>query len=403
LNIATKTCIAAADCKGYLETVDTIATCQPCATDANCKTCDAQGCLTCPNDFLILNEIGSPKTCIIESECTGTDRYRDNDYCKTCPDGYSCSNGVKGCASDKFKKTTPSGSDFTCVDKADCGDLLADTDKSECVECPGGYSCSNGIKAGCVDDKLKKISDNGFTCVTQTECENTTGYVVSGKYCVEELKCPTGCTCAVDSNVCIGCTAGFYNAAAAASGSYDCQSCLQNCGQCTSASDCSVCEPDYFMKIIGTSISCINRAECGVLFASSSASPPQCVECPEGYSCSNGVIAGCASGKFKKTTSGSDFTCVDTADCGDLLADSDKSECVECPEGYSCSDGVKGCASDKFKKTTSSGSDFTCVDAADCENLFADSTTSKCEDCPSGFVCENGQKNMCNWQGPYWK
>jgi len=169
-----------------------------CTTNAECSALDDQcNTGTCTDFACVATPVTDGTACDDGDECLDPD---------TCTAG-ACGGGtavicddLDDCSADTCDSATPGGCVFTldpdcCTDAADCADLADDCNTADCV---ASVCVVTPVLDGTACDDAEACTDPD-TC-TAGVCGGT----AVADCCSETVACPTGTTCDLPSNTCVG-------------------------------------------------------------------------------------------------------------------------------------------------------------------------------------------------------
>ena len=351
-------------------------------TDATmCETCDAgnfckDGVSTsCPVGYTSYTGATSVNECFINVPAGRYLASAGGDTFTACPMGtaqgahtvyYGNSDACTQCGSRRYYANTEG---LTTCKIASNGDYFGGEQTTGCDAngrgctnaklCEAGFWCHNGEETPCpTPEEGWTLSDREGTNMrelcyeTQTPAGCASGTLI--KYAIGN---PWG-TISLNSNEltalpnhyvsemsCPACPVGTTSEGGAIT------ECTINCdpGQYHDGTACRAC-PIGTTSLGGTS------EECEVCPDGSypDATASQCIACPLGQICKDGIPENCDAGK---------------------TPNADATECIECPEGHICLPGVEPTV---------------CPDGT-----YSDDTHSMCFDCPAGMICKDGIQTSC--------
>ena len=324
----------------------------------------------------------SPSGCASPIICTsGTFSLAGASTCTACQIGNYCVNGVQtACAAGSYASSTSSSICLACPAGSYCaqGSSTASqcsdgsfslTSSSSCTVCPAGSFCKGGSKVLCQSGSYQSLTSQlscipctaGNYCVegstSVTACASGTYSLASAGVCSD---CPSGSSC--NSGVATLCSAGNYQASTKQT----------SCLSCTVGSYC----------VQGS----ISPTVCpdGLTSLASSTSSTSCTSCPAGNFCKTGIKTACVAGTYQPSTGQSVcLACVAGSYCllgassptacpdgkYSLASAQSSADCIQCPQGVSCSGGVVlNCSA----------------------GTYAAPGAASCSPCPAGFYCLAG-------------
>ena len=414
--------------------------------------------------------------CAKDEDCAN-DQYCTMGMCKDLCERNRTKNKVK--CSGETPVCTPDNHDSYCACTPESCNAAW-----ECRKVSGRYSCEPcgaGEKCGCPDGKMSNGSGKCVTCNFDSDCADdeycsnsgteasscsivtcSTGEYVGNHQCNSCSSAIPGCTDCTSSSNCTSCEAKYQDPSGngggcvmttCSSGQYlneddgNCYPCSNGCRQCTSSTNCQVCEDAYelvsgaYCELRGCAADqYLNMADgqcyscpaacssCSTVMSSEETSA--CTACVDGYklsgtqcvqkSCSDmGYSTSCGEGQdsVPANKSGSDGACYTcSAIAGYCTSDSDcasNQKCVnnECV-GKTCSEinsSYKTSCSNGYSSTSAgvSGSDGACYT---CSAISGYCTSDS--DCASNQKCVNnscvlktcaelGHKSSCNTADGY--
>ena len=178
----------------------------------------------------------------------------------------------------------------------------------------------------------------------------------------------------------ISCPAGYYSA------NQICSKCLQNCADCTTGIDCTMCNAGFY-RYHGTSWSCLSTCPDGYF---GNAMSKECEVCMVGdcKTCSGGTpCTACETGHYLV----SPISCMDCIGSCEMC--STNTDCSQCASGYYIDTGptaCKTCSDPHCTSCTSLGlTCLTCEDEYFRNNISmaCDPCSDGCKSCTSGTMC----------------
>lgn len=217
---------------------------QYCSVDGQCSDCNVAGCNHCANG---LEHETNEGECL---ECTDG-HYSDEDgNCFDCNlDGCAVCLLAEGGGGDQTSTTDPNS--YSCKECSDGyymnnEDLCSQCEVTNCAVCSLDGSCEE-----CADGY--SITDDGACSGCIDNCIDCTGDIDSCKRCADNYEvledgtcgsigvdCGDDCYICGAQGICKQCMNTFYKKADST-----CAACMDNCGSCTNANDCSECETGY--------------------------------------------------------------------------------------------------------------------------------------------------------------
>ncbi|GAA6027990.1 hypothetical protein JCM8097_001818 [Rhodosporidiobolus ruineniae] len=365
-------------CSGATFPNSTNKKCDAC-TDQFAATCDAEKSLTCKENHFIVE---ATNKCAEEENGCPAKTYLATTVCKACGDNVTacnaggasacdegfllyqnhCVNGEGGCP----KKSYLSDS-TTCTD---CSDQYAETcDAEKALSCDNGHYLVEPTGECTEEEACPPNRCTSTQCDSALYLDGTTCKACGNGVTACDADGPSSC---IDGRVIqngncdsTSCDAGSFNDSAIAK----CSDCGSNALVCTSATQATECEDEFYLRADG---SCQKTCEAGFFAKSSSKTCERCSE--HVATCSADAALSCEQGWYLK-----DNGC--TNDCGDGFFPQDASEnspaqCTRCAEGVA-----------KCKSLTEATA---CAD----ENYLREDKTCK-PDCLDGSF-KNAQAKTCD-------
>ena len=405
-------------------------------------------CLPCPAGI----------TCPSKTSCEdGTYSVLGSDTCIDCPAGYYCPDRAKKLIIPCPDGSHSSGKQSSCKSCDEGFECTSDGTESQCAlgfyspigsnmctKCPMGQACpaGSGAPVGCsagnyiLNDACAPCGD-GYYCPKNSQSEHICPlgkkpnndndgcvYCSSGKYCTiedsgtVENDCTQGHYCPTGSHTELECPPGSYSITPNNDSRKKCLIC--NSGSCcegranTALTQCPIgyfCPPDV------TGVDVCRKYPCPAGTYGNTAGLTKyedCTNCPAGKWCPEGTIGplaqvpDCPKGFFcsLKDTNAYDNSC----DAGTFIqnggqSDTDKSNCVDCPNGYYCPKGSQNypgtkqfpCPSGTYVqpsdiKFESVHQCRVCPEGKYCSESPTISLSASLPDCPFGFYCTFGTK-----------
>ena len=353
--------------------------------------------------------------CAKDEDCA-SDQYCTMGMCKdlcarnTTKKKVKCSGETPVCTADNHD------SYCACNDES-CGAALS------CKKVGSRYSCEPcgaGEKCGCPDGKMSNGSGKCVTCNFDTDCADnevcsnpkteasscsivtcSTGEYVGNHQCNSCSSAIPGCTDCTSSSNCTSCEAKYQDPSGnggecvmttCSSGQYlneddgNCYPCSNGCRQCTSSTNCQVCEDAYEL---------VSGAYC--------------------------ELKGCAADQYLNMADGQCYSCpAACSSCSTVMSSEETSACTACVDGYklsgtqcvqkSCSDmGYstscgEGQDSVPANKSGSDGACYTCSAISGyCTSDSDCASNQKCvnNSCVKKSCGEMGYKSSCNTADGY--
>lgn len=402
----------------------------------NCKTCpngyyqpesDQGSCNTCSNcaaGQYVSQSCDSDSDTICE-QCTQgqyMDETAQETSCKACPQGRydrsgraSC-NTCSNCAGGEYvSQSCNSNSNTVCntceagkrspasnnnLIEAPCVGCLSgqysNAQRDACVDCPKGYSQSQGLSISCVQCPGGRYSDQTgrITCegcstgkystqvaqITETSCIPCTGFqytdeegLTACKTCTSQEVINSGHTGC--DRMC-SCDFGERGTQCTTEQPESCVKCLPNYGL-NDDGICALCGANYQSAASGL--------QCEPCPNGQGALPSQpCTTCPAGRTSTSGsgCYPICGVGQYAKNIGVGDFRC-DPCEAGKYSNTDGGHSCTECPVGY-------------FQKEAGG------VECQSCgERSYSDTPgQTNCKDCPLGTgIGQTGIANILNCHG----
>ena len=303
--------------------------------------------------------------------------YLSGSDCLDCPVGYACSDGIKTPCDPFSKQYTNTEGQSQC---SVCNRKVVFSNDGKEADAIGV-----GCKQNCNDDEEFEIYTEGsvsksFGCVAMQLTFVVNGEDLQGEGCllyglyahkirIQKNFFTDYCTiCPVGYM----CTNGTKQQCNASNGEYQDE---------TGQSSCKTCENDTFLsETDGTCVACMD----GGFYKEGST----CKTCPVGHMCTNGNKTQCnaSNGEYQDETGKS--TCK-TCAAGSYI---ENNECNLCPEGYMCTgNGNKtqcNASNGEYQDETGKSTCKTCAAGNYIEN-------NECKTCPVGYACTGGQKTEC--------
>ena len=284
--------------------------------------------------------------------------------------------------------------------------LTCDSTHLPCKTCLPGFYINAGNCSPC------PLFATACTSTAVTTCQD--GFMPSGNSCVP---CGVGCATCTSNTACTQCYSS-YNLVAGA-----CNSCLPNCGVCSSTlGSCTTCV-DGYVWVSPVCVQCpeycatCSSAACLTCVAGSYLSSGACLTCNHNCdTCTSSTCTTCAVGFFPNPTVGSTDCKPCSMGCGVCI---DQNTCLQCSQGYlsngiclqcppgcqSClSTGCYACAAGSFLSTTDQKC-YLCMPNCDqchvsgscdlCSDGFNwDSPSNSCKPCKTGCLHCNTNANQ---------
>ena len=264
-----------------------------CSYSDNCQTSYKGKCLTCIDEYILIQESGfcksihseDLKNCLTISNVNGT--------CLECKDGYFLNEGDSKCTNTEFCFESIYGVCTLCI-----GGYYIDKKNDKC------------IKAEIVNCKQ---TIDGINC---DEC-NDNFYLADNYQCTEANMCSKA-----EKGICMECKKYYYLADnGMCTQEENCQTADKDTGACTA------CKIGFYFDNINKI--CKSNKENEELFHCKKAQE-MCIECETGYYL------------------GEDSKCTNTQNC----VESDKGECLECKAGYLLAEDKKCTTTENCKIST---------------------------------------------------
>ena len=308
--------------------------------DCNCADCfSPEGidtCYNCPDGYHPTSAKDSCEVCSTEAECgesCGTSEYWVvGGKCADRPDGYARSDGLHCPTTRDNGQFSNSGTNFNCQncpqnEQCNEGTTVACTGPQFwsgegdmfCRKCNRGQNCASCIANGACSDCAGteywenyecKSCDSGNVCDGENQYPCPSGMEVISNEC-ERCDSNFDYDCSSNSDCqCFTCPVGYETAA----GGTQCNMCGDNQYRSALNIRCQDCDANsYCPHRDGGPLSCPD----GYYFDTGA---DTCRTCPEGNSCTGGVLGTCASDEYSYE--------------GD-------SECRQCPPGHVCNGSGK--------------------------------------------------------------
>ena len=353
---------------------------EPCAIGTYNNLTHQSSCQSCPRGYI----------------CGGA-----TDLPEPCPVGSICINGVaEDCPANTFN---PSEYGYSvdvhcqpCTPGHTC--LLPGDDPIPCAE---GSFCVDGIETGCADGTIcDEGSDAEVPCGYGKLCNNNIeSSCPAGTYCDEgmqsgdELPCPPGSYCLIDSKHPTKCDPGTFSAGDSENDVLACADCVSGyCPEFGSTNDTTYTVADgYFCD--GSCGSTATPAECeagnkcegGVVTACNDVTEFQpntgrstCESCGRGFTCPNvDTRTECVTGTYCKENENIVTDCLSGTFGYYDGADDDETACNDCPPGHMCDQDTL------TKADVDTG--FFCPEGKVCTGGNSDEAST--DECPVGFYC----------------
>eukprot|EP00033_Pygsuia_biforma_P002012 GCRY01002237.1.p1 GENE.GCRY01002237.1~~GCRY01002237.1.p1 ORF type:complete len:1051 (-),score=137.54 GCRY01002237.1:462-3614(-) len=336
-------------------------------------------CTSCPNNSTTSGDLAVNHDSKEDCACLPGYKLLKEDYrCEICPEG-------------TFARDANSLECKFCAP----GNWSA-AGSSQCTQCPAGYKCSKGVKAGCLpgyfaaegSSECSMCSDGQFSEEYAGVCEDCG----LGTYGTSEHTSCEPCAAGTFSNatrvtVCAGCESGKWSEPEATS----CTPCDSGSYRNATMEGCQYCPPG--------STSLGGCSSCDTCLAGYWADPKEgilwCDFCPAGYRCNDQKKIACTLvGQYSEERASVCSTCSEsrTTVGSEITSHDSASDCV-CPAGsYGDESTCTLCGEGEYQPAANQSS---CISCPNGYWASADGATS-CDTCPSGHKCKAGTKTACD-------
>jgi len=288
------------------------------------------------------------------------------------------------------------------------GFFQKDTAQSVCYACPAGSTTFAEGQVGCTACDPGKFK--GFASTNCTDCAPGRFSSFGATECT--YCSPGSVSTVVAQSFCLPCGLGTF---ANTTGSSECMNCAKGKFQDSSnATFCRLCLPGEFAGDI-------RKSQCSLCQVGRHAASPGQAQCDR---CSPGKYAGvvglsecleCSNGTFQASTGAEKcHTCASSK----YVVSSDPTEgnCLDCPPGMTCEQGVAFANSDSWSFRSAAGviksfecAEGACLDAQNCNysSLFCCAPNRRqtnnplCGQCKEDFYEWGGQCSSCDDGTPY--